>query len=141
MLAPDSETPFMSETSVGLDLVQSFDVLSELSLEDVGSHLQVLSFFVISEPVEEPPRDSVSFGVVNDVSDGVALLLGELTCSEPGVNSEDLADQESESSAHTSDCLEGEGYGSFTIDVSVEDTVDMLEVILSVFNDQRHMVK
>lgn len=141
MLATDSETPFVSETSVGLDLVQSFDIFSELGLENVRSHLQVLAFFVVSEPVEEPSRDSVSFGVVNDVSDGIALLFGELACSKPGVNSQDFADQESESPADTSDRLQGEGYSSFPINVGVEDTVDMLEGILSVFNDQRHMVK
>ncbi len=141
MLASNSETPLVPETSVGLDLVQSFDIFSELGLQNVGCHLQVLALFVISEPVEEPSGDSVSFGVVNDVSNSIALFFGELACSEPGVNSQDLADEESESSADTSDCLEGEGYSSFTVDVGVEDTVDMLEGVVSVFDDQRHMVK
>ena len=47
MLTSDLESPFVSDTLVTSDLVESFDVLSELGFEDVRSDLEVLSFLVI----------------------------------------------------------------------------------------------
>ena len=138
MLTSDSKSPLVSETSVGLDLVHSFDVLSEFGFEHVGGHLQVFALLVVSQSVEEPSGNSVSFRVVDDVSDGISLFLVQLTGSESRVQSQDLADQESESSAYTSDVLQGEGDGSLSVDVCVQNTVDVLEVVLSVFDDQRH---
>jgi hypothetical protein len=55
----------VSETTVASDLEESLDVLSELGLEDVGGHLKVLSFLVISLSIEEPSRYSVSLRVVD----------------------------------------------------------------------------
>jgi hypothetical protein len=64
------------------------------------------------------------------------LSLGELSGSESGVDPEDLADEKSESSADTLNFVECEGDGSLTVDVGVENTVNMLEGILGVFDDQ-----
>ena len=51
VLTSDLESPFVSDTLVTSDLVQSFDVFSELGFKDVGCNLEVLSFFVILLPV------------------------------------------------------------------------------------------
>ena len=64
----------MSETSVGFDLVESFNILSELGLENVGCDLEILSFSVISDSVEEPSRNSMSFWVVDYAGNRIALL-------------------------------------------------------------------
>jgi hypothetical protein len=56
----------MSQTSVASDFEEPFDVLSEFGLEDVRSHLEILSFSVVSLPVEEPSGNTVTFGVVDD---------------------------------------------------------------------------
>ena len=101
VLSSDLESPFVSETSVASDLEQSLDIFSQFSLEDVGSHLEILSFLVISLSVEEPSGYSVSFRIVDNISNGIALRFSELSCSESGVESEDLADEESESSANS----------------------------------------
>ncbi len=93
----------MSETSVGFDLVESFNILSELGLENVGCDLEILSFSVISDSVEEPSGDSVSFWVVDYAGDRIALLFSQLTSSKPRVDSKNFADQESEASANTLD--------------------------------------
>jgi len=124
------------ETSVAPDLEESLDVFSELGFEDVGGDLQVLALLVVSLSVEEPSGDTVALGIGNKVSDGIALSLGELSCSELRVESENLADEESEPSADTLDLVEREGDGSLTVDVGVENTVNMLEGVLSVFDDQ-----
>ena len=139
MLSSDLESPLVPETSVASDFEQPLDVLSELGFEHVRGHLQVLALLVISLPVEEPPGDAVSLWVVDEVGDGVALGLGELSGPEFGVEPEDLADEESKSPADTLNLVECEGDGSLTVDVGVENTVNMLEGILSVFDDQRHL--
>jgi len=136
VLASNLESPLVSETSVAPDLEESLDVFSELGFEDVGGDLQVLSLLVVSLSVEEPSGDTVALGIGNKVSDGIALSLGELSCSELRVESENLADEESEPSADTLDLVEREGDGSLTVDVGVENTMNMLEGVLSVFDDQ-----
>ena len=78
----------------------------------------------------------MSFGVVDDAGDGVALGLSELTSSELGVDSEDLADEESESSSDSLDLVEGEGDSSLSVDVGVENTMDVLECVFGVFDDE-----
>jgi len=60
----------------------------------------------------------------------------ELTGSELRVKSKNFADEESESPANTLDFIESKRDSSFTINVGVEDTVNVLEVVLSVFDDQ-----
>lgn len=135
MLAPDPETPPVTETPVCLDLVQSLNVLPELGLQNVGGNLQVLAFPVVAHSVEEPPGDTVAFGVANYVGDGIALLFGELAGPETRVDSQYFADQEAEASAHSLDALQGEGHRTFPVDVGVEDTVDVLESVVCVFDD------
>jgi hypothetical protein len=130
----------MSETSVGLDLVHSLDILSKFGFEHVGSHLQVLAFLVVSQSVEEPSGDTISFRIIDDVSNGISLFLVEFTCSESRVQSKDFADEEAESTTNTSDVLQGEGDGSLPIDVGVQNTMDVLKIVLSVFDDQGHLL-
>ena len=65
MLTSNLESPFVSETSVGSDLEQSFDVFSEFGLQDVGGNLEVFAFLEIALSVEEPSGDSVSRWVID----------------------------------------------------------------------------
>jgi len=64
------------------------------------------------------------------------LSFSEFTSSEPRVESENFADQESESSTNSLDFIKGKRDGSLTIDVGVEDTMNVLEGVLSVFDDE-----
>ena len=136
MLTSDLQSPLVSKTSVGSNLEQSLDIFSEFGFEDVGGHLQVLAFLVVADSVEEPSRDSVTFGVVDDVGDSVALLLVEFSGSDPGVDPEDLADEEAESPSDSLDLFEGEGHGPLAVNVGIEDTMNVFEVVLCVFDDQ-----
>ena len=136
MLTSHSKSPFVSETAVSSHLEESFDVFSELGFEDVGGHLEVLSFFIVANSVQEPSRNSLSFGVVDDIGDFVALLLIKFASSDSGVDSEDLADEETESSTNTLNLFKGIGNGPLAINVGVEDTVDVLEVGVWVFDDE-----
>ena len=138
MLAPHLKTPLVPQTSVAPDLEQPLDIFSELGLEDVGGDLQVLALLVVPLPVQEPSGDAVALGISNQAGNGIALSLSQLSGSELGVESEDLADEESEATANSLDLVEGEGDGALSVDVCIEDTVDVLEGVLSVLYDQRH---
>ena len=92
VLTSDSESPFVSKTTVGSHLEKSFNIFSEFGFEDVGSHLEILSLFVITDSVKEPSGDTVSFRVVDDVGNSIALLFRKLTSSDARIDSQDLAD-------------------------------------------------
>jgi hypothetical protein len=136
VLSSDLESPFVSNTFVASDFIQSFNIFSELGFEDVGCNLEVLAFFVIFLSVQEPSWDTVSFRVGDNVSDTVTLGFSQLTGSESGVDSQDLADEEPKSSPNTLDLVKSVWDGSLTVDVGVENTVNMLEGVISVFDDK-----
>ena len=136
MLSPNLKSPLVSETPVTSDLEKSLDIFSEFGFEDVGGNLQILSLLVIPLSVEEPPGNTVSLGIGNQTGNSIALCLSELTGSEFGVQSEDLADEEAETSSDSLDLVESEGDCALAIDVGVKDTMDMLESVLCVFDDQ-----
>ena len=59
LLTSDLDSPEMSETSVGSNLLQSFEILSELGIELIGYELRPGSFSDISLSVQEPLGDVV----------------------------------------------------------------------------------
>jgi hypothetical protein len=126
----------VSKTSVASDFEQSLNVFSEFSLQDVGCHLDVFAFLVITLSVEEPSGNTVSFWVIDYVGNGVTLGFSKFSSSESRVDPQDFADEEAESSADTLDLIEGKRNGSLTIDVGVQDTVNVLESVLRVCDDQ-----
>jgi hypothetical protein len=126
----------VSETSVASDLEETLDILSEFGFKDVGGDLEVLALLVVALSVKEPFGDTVAFGISDEVSNSIALGLSELTGSELGVKSEDLADEEAETSTNSLDLVKSEGDSALAIDVGVEDTMDVFEGVLSVFDDQ-----
>ena len=116
VLTSDLESPLVPETPVAPDLEETLDVFSELGFEDVGSNLQVLALLVVSLSVEEPSGDTMALGVCDKIGNGIALGLAELTGSELGVQSEDLADEEAETTTDSLDLVEGEGDGALSVD-------------------------
>jgi len=138
VLTSDFESPFVSQTSVGSHLEKPLNVLSQFGFENVGGHLQILAFLVVTLSVEEPTGNAVAFGLSDELGNGVALGFGEFTGSEFRIDPEDFADKESEASADALDFIEGEGDSALSVNVGVEDTVNVLEVVLSVFDDERH---
>ena len=57
------------------------------------------------------------------------LLFAELTGSDAGADSGLLAEQDGESSANSSDASDGERSLSFTVEVGVQDSENVLEVV------------
>lgn len=69
LLTSDLEAPEVSQTSVGSDLLQSFQVLSELGINTVGDELRPGAFADVSLSVQEPLGDVVVGGLGKDVVD------------------------------------------------------------------------
>jgi len=80
----------------------------------------------------------MTFRIVNDVGNRITLGFSQLSCSESWIDSEYLANKESESSSDSLNPLKGKRNGSFSIDIGVEDTMNMLEGVVCVFDDQGH---
>lgn len=54
MLSTDTEAPVVSQTTVGSDLLQALEVITELGVDTVGEHLRVLAVDNVALSVEEP---------------------------------------------------------------------------------------
>jgi len=82
LLASDLDSPEMPESSVGSDLLQSLQVLSQLRVEGVGDQLRPGSVSDVSLSVQEPFRDVVISGSCKNIIDFFqALLLSILQLS------------------------------------------------------------
>jgi hypothetical protein len=79
VLTTDAEAPVVAETSVGTDLLQSLEVVTELGVDTVGEDLEVLAVDNVALSVEEPRGDLVLGGVLDDSDDALELFRGEFT--------------------------------------------------------------
>ena len=59
VLTTDTETPVVTETTVGTDLLEALKVVTELGVDTVGEDLRVLAVDNVALPVEEPGGDLV----------------------------------------------------------------------------------
>ena len=69
----------MTETTVGADLLQALEVVTQLRVDAVGEDLAVLAVDDVALPVEEPGGDLVLGGVLDDGDDALEFLRGELS--------------------------------------------------------------
>lgn len=122
VLASDLQTPEVSDTSVGSDLLQSLQVVSQLRLHVVGQDVVVLTVNLVLLSVQEPSWDLVLGWVLHDGHDSLQLLLGQLTGTLVQVNVGLLAHQVGVSSTDTSDLGQGVHDLDSAIDVGVQQT-------------------
>lgn len=123
MLTSDLQAPEVSDTSVGSDLLQSLQVISQLGLQVVGQDVVVLTVNLVLLSVQEPRWDLVLGWVLHDGDNSLQLFLGQLTGTLGQVNVSLLADQVRVSSTDTSDLGQGVHDLDSTIDVGVQQTV------------------
>ena len=69
----------MPETTVGTDLLQPLEVVTELGVDGVGQNLAVLAVDDIALPVQEPQRNLVLRGVLDDSDEALQLVRVELS--------------------------------------------------------------
>lgn len=79
VLTTDTETPVVSETAVGADLLEALEILTELGVDTVGQDVRVLAVNNVALSVEEPGGDLVLCGVLDDRHNTLELFGGKLT--------------------------------------------------------------
>lgn len=127
MLTSDSETPVVSQTTVGTDLLESLEIIPHLRIGRVGKDLVGLSVDDVSLPVEEPVWNLVLLWVLHDCDDTLQLLDGEFTSSLVQVDISLLADQVRVTTTNTLDLCEGEHDLVLSVNIGVEETQNVLD--------------
>lgn len=79
VLTTDPQSPVVTQTTVGADLLQPLQVLTELAFHVVGEHLAVLSVDDVALSVEEPGGDLVLRRVLDDGDDALEFFRGEFS--------------------------------------------------------------
>jgi hypothetical protein len=69
----------VTQTTVGADLLEALEILTELGVETVGDNLGVLAIGDVALSVKEPGGDLVLGGGLEDGDDTLELFGGELT--------------------------------------------------------------
>ena len=128
-LSSDSNTPVMSKTSMLLGFSHSLEIHSHFGIKLIGNKLGIVSGSWISLSVKEPFWNVVVGWSDENVIDGLGLFVSDLTSSLINIDLGNLENQESESSTDTSDLSETEWYLLFTVQVGVQNTKNVLEVV------------
>jgi hypothetical protein len=66
MLTSNTQAPVVSQTTMGSDLLQALQILTQLALHAVCQHLSVFAVDNVALSVEEPVGDLVLCGILND---------------------------------------------------------------------------
>ena len=90
MLTTDTEAPVVTQTTVGADLLEALEILTELGVETVGDNLGVLTIGDVALSVEEPRGDLVLGRGLENGHDALELFGGELTSTVKSVLSASL---------------------------------------------------
>jgi hypothetical protein len=130
VLTTDTETPVVSETTVSADLLEALEILTELGVDTVGEDVGVLAIDDIALSVDEPGRDLVLGGVLEDGDDSLELFGGELTSALVQIDISLLADQVRVSATDTLDLGQGVHDLLLSVNIGVEETENELEVRL-----------
>ena len=65
VLATGSEAPVVTQTTMGTDLLQTLQVLTDLVVQDISHHLIGLTILVVPLSIEEPVRNLVLTGILS----------------------------------------------------------------------------
>lgn len=79
VLTTHAETPVVTETSVGADLLQALEILTELGVHVVGEDLGVFAIGDVALTIEEPAGDLVLGRVLDDGDDAFEFFGGDLS--------------------------------------------------------------
>lgn len=123
MLTTDTQTEVVTDTTVGLDLLQALQVITQLRVNVVRQELAALAVDNVALPVEEPRRDLELGRVLQDGNDALKLVRVELTGTLAKVDIGLLANNVGVSAANTLDLGQGVLDLDLAVNVGVEQTV------------------
>ena len=86
VLSTNTDTPVMTKTTMGSDLLQTFQIFTHFVVQEIGHNLVGLAVLDILLPVEEPIWDLVLPWVLHDGDNLVNLFLGEFSSTLGQVN-------------------------------------------------------
>ena len=129
-LSSDLELPKVTETSMAADLLEALDVFTEFGVPAIADEVRPGSVSGVLLPVKEPFGNTVLRWPGEDVADLVDFSLSELSSAFVDVDLGDFEGQDRESTADTLDGSDGEGHLLLSVDVGVENTKNMDEVLL-----------
>ena len=130
MLAPDLESPPVPNTSVGPDLLQALQVLTELVIQGGRDDLAVPAVLEVLPPVQDVVGNLEGPWVGHDDHELVDLLLGELTGPLGRVDLGLLQGNVAETPSNTLDRGQGKASLLLSVDVRVSNTNHVLEGLL-----------
>jgi hypothetical protein len=110
------------------NLLQPFNIITELSLKVLGEYLRVFTSLEILLPVEEPKGNFELTGVLDDSNELFDFIGSEFTGAFVYVNFGFFADEISETATDTLDFGHTEDDVSLSLNVSVENTENVLEL-------------
>lgn len=114
---------------MGTNLLQAFQILTQFVVEAVGDDLGRLAVFDVTLPVEEPRGDFVLKGIGHDGDESLDFVLGQLARPLPHVDVGLLANKISVPPANALDGREGVHDLSSTIQVGVQHSKNVLELL------------
>jgi hypothetical protein len=79
VLTAHTQTPVVTETAVGADLLETLEILTELGVDTVGDNLVVLAVDYVALSVQEPRGDLVLGRVLDDGDDTFEFFGGDFT--------------------------------------------------------------
>merc|ERR1719402_978943 len=135
MLTADTDTPVVTQTTMGTDLLQALQILTKLVVQKVRKYLRGLTVLNVLLPVKEVVWDLVLAWVADDGDDLLDLILCQFTSALAHIDVSLLQGDVGKATAHTLDGGNGEHGVPLTLQVGVHHTENVLEVF---WNYQSH---
>jgi len=129
MLTTDTQSPEVSKTAMGPDLLQPLEVLTDLAVEGVGHDLRELAILDVLLPVEEPVGNLVLARVVHDRNQLLNLLIGELSSALCYIHVSLLADNVSITTTNTLNGCKCKRNFALSFNVRVHNTKNVLKLL------------
>mmetsp|Transcript_22592 Transcript_22592/g.48913 ORF Transcript_22592/g.48913 Transcript_22592/m.48913 type:complete len:171 (+) Transcript_22592:132-644(+) len=128
VLSTHADTPPVTKTAVGTDLLHPLNIITKLSIKVLRKHLGILARLEILLPVEEPKWDFELTGVLDNGNELFNLIGSQLSGTFVDIDFGLLADKISKTTSKTLNFSEAEDNVSLALNVSIEDTQDVLEL-------------
>lgn len=129
VLTTDAEVEGVADTAVHVHLLHALKIFAELDVDVVGGEVLGLAGLDVALTVDEPGGDLVLEGIGDDVGDLLDFGGGEGAGAAVVVDAGLLADEEGEANTDTLDHAEGVGDLTLAVNVGVEETDDVGEVV------------
>lgn len=128
VLASDSVTPVVANTSMGANLLQSLNIATDGANKVVDNKLGSLAGNNVLLSVQEIVGNLELLGVVDDGNQLLNLFVGQSTSTAININFGLLADDVGESLAHTGDLGHGEHDLPLSLNIGVQHTKNVLKL-------------